>query len=195
MKRILLLLPNGFEVLEVAAIVDVIGWSNIYGNKRDELLTTGRHSQIHDAFGSPKTPDMQLLNVDTGKFDAIVLPGGFEPADYYEDAFSEEVLAIIRDFRVAGKLIASICVGALPLAKSGVLSGSRATTYFLRGEKRKEQLEEMGAILVKERLIREGNVITSASPATSTEVAINLLEFLTSRENATDIRELMGFGE
>ena len=39
---------------------------------------------------------------------------------YYEDAYNIEFLKIIREFKSQNKIIASVCVGALPLAKSGV---------------------------------------------------------------------------
>ena len=195
MKRVLLLLPNGFEVLEVAAITDVLGWEDTYGLEHIEVVTGALHSQVQNAFRSKVIPDMQLKDVSIEAFDALVVPGGFETAGYYDDAYSGGFLDIIRGFKAAGKPIASICVGALPLAKSGILTGSCATTYSLRGGKRKRQLEDMGAKFTDGALIQDGKVITSSSPATSIEVALILLEILTSREIANEIRNLMGFGQ
>ncbi|MCM3340710.1 DJ-1/PfpI family protein [Paenibacillus sp. MER TA 81-3] len=62
------------------------------------------------------------------EFDALALPGGFEEAGFYKDAFRPDVLEFIREFDRQGKNIASICVGALPLGRSGVLQGRNATT-------------------------------------------------------------------
>jgi 4-methyl-5(b-hydroxyethyl)-thiazole monophosphate biosynthesis len=42
-------------------------------------------------------------------------------------------------------------------------------------------------------IVCENNVITSTSPATAVDVALKLLEILTSKENAQNIRMLMGF--
>jgi 4-methyl-5(b-hydroxyethyl)-thiazole monophosphate biosynthesis len=81
----------------------------------------------------------------------------------------------------------------LLLARSGVLTGRRATTYKLLGGKRRQQLAEMGAEVIDAPLIRDGHVITSAGPSTAAAVALALVEALTSRENADKIRELMGF--
>lgn len=93
-----------------------------------------------------------------------------------------------------GKPIATICVGALPLAKSGALSNRRATTYNQMEGRRLRQLAELGACVVDEPVVQDGPFITSTSPATAVEVALRLLEELTGRENASTIRHRMGFG-
>ena len=116
-----------------------------------------------------------------------------QDVDHLPRWYAEPFLDAIRAFDRAGKPIAAICVGALPLAKSGVLAGRRATTYKLLGGKRRQQLAEMGAEVVDAALVRDGNVITSAGPSTAVGVALPLVETLTSPENAAQIRELMGF--
>ncbi len=84
-------------------------------------------------------------------------------------------------------------MGALPIARSEILKGRRATTYGIDDDKRHRQLAEMGAEVVDERIVIDGNVITSTSPATAVDVALKLVETLTSKKNADHIRHLMGF--
>jgi 4-methyl-5(b-hydroxyethyl)-thiazole monophosphate biosynthesis len=84
-------------------------------------------------------------------------------------------------------------VGALPLANSGILKERRATTYHLRAGVRRQQLASFGVNVVDEPIVKDGNVITSTSPATAMEVAFELLAQITSEENSNHIRELMGF--
>ena len=193
MKRVLLLLANGFEAFEGAAFTDVFGWADAFGAERIELVTAAMHPQLRCTFGFQVIPDIQLNEVAVETFDALAIPGGFETAGFYDDAYADEFLDVIRKFMAARKPIASICVGALPLAKSGILTGRRATTYHLMDGQRRKQLAEMGVEVVDDPIVREGNVITSTSPATAIDVALVLLEMLTSRENANKIRELMGF--
>ena len=120
-------------------------------------------------------------------------PGGFEAHGFFEEAYSEVVLQTLRDFDGSDKPVASICVGALPLGKSGILKGKRATTYHLMGGKRRQQLAEFGAEVVDAPIVVDGNKITSTSPATAIDVALALVAELTTRENALKIRQLMGF--
>jgi 4-methyl-5(b-hydroxyethyl)-thiazole monophosphate biosynthesis len=116
-----------------------------------------------------------------------------EAAGFYEDAYSEAFLDIIRQFDAAKKPIAAICVAALPLAKSGVLRGRRATTYHLLEGRRRRELADMGADVADTRIARDGNIITSTAPATAINVAFLLLAELTSDQNAGHVRHMMGF--
>jgi 4-methyl-5(b-hydroxyethyl)-thiazole monophosphate biosynthesis len=137
---------------------------------------------------------MELAAINPDEFAALAIPGGFEKAGFYEDAYSEEFLNSIRKFNAMRKPIASICVGALPLAKSGILNGRKATTYHLMEGKRRQQLAELGAQVVDVPIVDENNIITSTSPATAMDVAFRLLAKVTAHENADHIRQLMGFG-
>lgn len=193
MKRVLMLLANGVEPLEMAAFTDVIGWADLLGDDSVELIHAGLRRRIVTTFGLTISPSFLLQDLDISNFDALAIPGGFEPAGFYEDALSESFLATIRDFDAAGKIIASVCVASVCLGAAGVLRGKNATTYHQEGGRRKKQLLETGAIFVDRPVIVDGSIITSSGPGTATEVAFELLARLTSVENATFIRHKMRF--
>ena len=193
MKKVLLLLADGFEAYEAAVFTDILGWTKGCGSEKVEVVTAGMHRTLKCAFVLEVVPALQLSEVKIEEFDALAIPGGFEEAGFYQDAYSPEFLAVIRQFAVLGKPIASICVGALPLGKSGILKGKRATTYHLLEGKRRQQLAELGAIVINEPLVKDSGIITSTSPATAVDVAFALLEELTSPENAMTIKKYMGF--
>ena len=121
----------------------------------------------------------------------MVVPGGFKNYGYYEDAYNIEFLKLIREFRFKNKIITSVCVGALPLAKSGVLKNKNATTY--NQAEYRQKLKNNGVIVLNEELVMDDNLITSNGPSTAIEVAFVLLEILTSKENTLHVRKLMGF--
>lgn len=193
MKRVVLLIPEGAELFETAAFFDVLGWASAEGSEAIQVVTVGLRPEVRSAFGLRLVPDRQLDEVDVGEFDALAVPGGFEEYGFYRQAYSDGVSGLIREFDHQGKPIASICVGALPLARSGVLDGRRATTYHLSGGRRRRQLARFGVEVVDEAVVRDGNIVTSTSPATAVEVALMLVEALTDRDNAAKIRHLMGF--
>ncbi|HET9913935.1 MAG TPA: DJ-1/PfpI family protein [Anaerolineales bacterium] len=192
MKQVLLLLCKGVEIYEAAAFYDVLGWSGAYG-EAVKVVTAGLQAEVRGTFGIRIIPDTLLSAVDVDEFEALAVPGGFETYGYYEEAYSEAVVHLIRRFEEPGKPIASICVGALPVANSGILRDRRATTYHLREGVRRKQLAGFGVNVVDEPIVKDGNVITSTSPATAMEVAFELLARITSAENASRIREMMGF--
>ncbi len=190
-KRILLLLADGFEPLEAAGFTDVFGWADIDGTEQIELVSAGLRTPLRATFGFSVIPDALVANLDLDSFDALAVPGGFGRAGFYQDAYDPIFLDVIRHFDGREKLIASVCVASLALGKAGVIEGRRATTYHQIGGKRKAELEEYGATFVDEALVTDGPFISSTGPGTGIEVAFELLELLTSTENAKHIRSLM----
>ena len=193
MKRVLLLLADGFEAFEAAAFTDVLGFATAFGDEEIEVVTVGLHPEIHCTFGFTVRPELMLEDARDDEFDAVAVPGGFERAGFYNDAYSDVFVDVFRRFAAAGKPIAAVCTGALPVARSGVLRGRRATTYHLLEGKRRRELADMGANVVDEPVVRDGSIVTSTSPATATDVAFTLLEMLTSAGNVGTTRHAMGY--
>lgn len=80
------------------------------------------------------------------------------------------------------------------MAKSEVLKGRKGTTYHLMNGRRQNQLKEMGVKVVNnEPVVIDGHLLTSWCPSTAPEVALKTLEMLTSKEEADEIRIMMGY--
>ncbi len=192
MKRVLLLLADGFEMLEASAFIDVIGWNLVDGDGTTELFTCGMQKEVKSSFNQKVIVDFLIGDVDPDAFEALAIPGGFEEYDFYKDAYDERFLDLIRRFKARDKLIASICVAALPIGRSGVLAGRQGTTYN-KNIVRQETLKGYGVKVINEPIVDDGNIITSWNPSTAVNVAFILLEKLTSTANANYIRDIMGF--
>ncbi|MGD9365508.1 MAG: DJ-1/PfpI family protein [Desulfobacteraceae bacterium] len=193
MKNVLLLLAQGFEECEASVFTDVLGWSKDIGDIPVKVTTAGRRSQIKCTWNFIVTPEIQLPEISVNDYDALAIPGGFEKAGFYQDAYHEDFLNIIHQFNESKKIIASICVGALPLGKSGILKNKKATTYHLLGGKRRKQLQSFGANVQDQSIVVDDNIITSTSPATALDVAFILLRMLTSPDNEKIVKTAMGF--
>ena len=193
MKNVLLLLAQGFEAYEASVFTDVLGWSRDIGDNPVNVVTAGRRAQIQCTWNLIVTPEVQLPGISVDQYDALAVPGGFEEAGFYEDAYHEDFLKIIRRFHDSNKIIASICVGALPLGKSGILQNKKATTYHLMDGKRRQQLESFGACVQDQPIVVDDSIITSTSPATALDVAFKLLRMLTSPDNEKKVKAAMGF--
>ena len=137
-------------------------------------------------------PQTLLDEIDPDLIDGIAIPGGLGSKGFYKDAYDERLLHLLRLMNERGKPIASVCVGAMPIAKSGILRGRKGTTYF-QSEKRRREMEEYGVILSEEFIVIDGNIITSNSPSTAIGVAFALLEKITNLENVQKVQEGMGF--
>lgn len=192
-KKVLLLLPQGFEEYEVAVFTDILGWTRDYGTEHIDVDTVALRESIDCTFNLKVQAQFLLKDVDPADYDALAIPGGYERAGFYEDVWSEEVLDLIRIFDKAGKPIAAICVAALALGKAGTLQNRKATTYHLNDGIRRKQLAEYGAIVEDKPLVVDKNIITCTGPGTATHVVFTLIEMLTSRKTRELIWKQMGF--
>jgi len=191
--KVLLFMAKGVETMEASVFIDVFGWSRSELQSDIEVITCGMSKEVISTFNIPFTVDVLLDQVTADDYDALAIPGGFEEYGFYEDAYDERFLQLIREFDRQEKWIASICVGALPIGKSGVLQGRSATTYQSDDGARQKQLQAFDVHVMNEPIVIDKNVITSYNPASAAHVAFILLEKMSSRETAQEIKRLMGF--
>ena len=191
--RVLVFLAKGFETIEFSAFIDVMGWAKTDFHCKVDVVTCGFHRKVVGSFNVPVLVDKTIDEVSVDEYDALAIPGGFEEFGFYEEAYHAKLLELIRLFDSQKKWIATVCVGALPVGKSGVLDGRKATTYHLRGAHKQKELQNFGAIIVHTPIVIDGNIITSYCPQTSYGVALLLLEKLTSSEEMALVKEAMGF--
>ena len=191
-NKVLLLLANGYETYEASVFVDVCGWNLVEGDGSTRLYTCGLRKDIHTSFDQHATVDTLINEVNVDEYAALAIPGGFEEYGFYDDAYSEEFLELIRAFHAKGKLIASVCVAALPVGKSGILTGKRGTTYN-QNPRRQEQLRGFGVNVINEPMVEDDRILTCWNPSAALGVAFRLLEMLTTPENMRRVKALMGF--
>ena len=174
--KILLFCNKGFETMEFSPFVDILGWARNDYSLDVEVVTCGFTKIVRSTFGIPVTVDRTFEEVDVDEYEALAIPGGFEEYGFYEEAYDERFLGLIREFDRRHKTIASICVGALPIGKSGVLQDRKTTTYHLKNGYRQKQLEEFGVqVMADQRIVVADNIITSFCPETAADVGFALL--------------------
>jgi 4-methyl-5(b-hydroxyethyl)-thiazole monophosphate biosynthesis len=191
--KTLVLLAKGFETMEFSVFIDVLGWARSDFGYDVPVDTCGFQKVVLSTFHIPILVDKLIDEINVDDYDALAIPGGFEEYGFYEEAYDEKFLNLIREFDNKGKIIAAICVAALPLGKSGVLMNRNATTYHLGDGNRQKQLAEFSVNVVNEPIVIDQNIITSYCPETASGVAFKLLELLTSREKMEVVKIAMGF--
>ena len=146
--KTLLFLAKGFETMEFSVFVDILGWARNDFGYDVPVVTCGFQRQVISTFNIPVIVDKTIDEINVDDYDALAIPGGFEEFGFYEEAYNERFLELIREFDKKGKIIASVCVAALPLGKSGVLKGRKATTYHLGDGSRQKQLKAFGVDVI-----------------------------------------------
>ncbi|MCW3787303.1 DJ-1/PfpI family protein [Plebeiibacterium sediminum] len=192
-KKVLLFLAKAFETMEFSVFIDVLGWArNDYGHPIF-VETCGFTNKVISTFNVPVLVDKTIDEINVNDYDVLAIPGGFGEFGFYEDAYNERFLELINEFNDKGKIIASVCSGAMPLGKSGVLKNRRGTTYHLENGNWQKKLSEFGVNVVNEPVVVDTNIITSYCPETAPKVAFELLKMLTTEEDMLKIKHDMGF--
>lgn len=192
MKKALLILLNGTELYEASAFNDVSGWSTSYG-KAVRLVKAGISSPVNCSFNVSVTPEVLLKDCKSSDYAGIAVPGGMGEYGFYNDAASNSLKKLIRDFDRDGKPIVSVCTGAFVLGKSGILKNRKATTYHKMKGLKKQQLAPYCRKISSEMIVRDEHIITSSCPETAVSVAFEFLSMLTDKKNSLYIKDIMGF--
>lgn len=108
--------------------------------------------------------------------DLLVVPGGGWGTRAKKGAWSEyqkgNIPHLINQMYKNGVIIASVCTGAMLLAKTGLLNGKKATTHH----NALEDLRKTGAEIVNTRVVDEGDLITSGGITSGIDLALWVIE-------------------
>ena len=175
MAKILVPFADGSEEMETVIIVDTL--------RRATLSVTsaalGNSRTITASRGVVLVADTRLGEIAPETFDAIVLPGGAGGTQAMINC--PELLAIIRQFMEAGKLIGAVCAGPLALQAAGILHNRKVTCHPAVAD----QLTQTSRRA--ERVVQDGNLITSQGPGTTFEFALALIAQLLDSERAASV--------
>lgn len=179
--------------MEFSVFVDVMGWARNDFGYDTQITTCGFKKQVRSTFGITVEVDTLIDEINVDDYDALAIPGGFEEFGFWEEAYDSELIKLIQAFDAKEKIIATVCVAALALGKSGVLKNRRGTTYHLKNACRQKELREFGVNVINERIVIDKNIITSYCPETAVDVAFELLKMLTSKRETDKVKIAMGY--
>ena len=112
--------------------------------------------------GKTATPDLAVQDANVDDYAAIVVIGG---AGSPLLANHNEVIDLLQDAQRKGKLIASICLAGMVLAKAGVLKGKRATVWSSPAFQQSiKTLEAGGCKYVDKKIVEDVNLVTAFGP-------------------------------
>ncbi len=83
------------------------------------------------------------------------------------------------------KAVLSVCTGTFILHRAGLLTNKRATTHWASLQK----LRELGDVeVVEDRIVRDGNIWTSAGISAGIDLALEFIEYMTDEKTAGKIQ-------
>ncbi len=172
-------LADGFEEIEALAVVDVLRRADIA--VRTVSVTGDRN--VRGAHDIVVVADLLFQEADYAQCEMIVLPGGMPGTTNL--AKHEGLIKQIGAFAQEGKWIAAICAAPSILGKMSLLTGRRATSFP------GYENDMIGAIYTEDRVVLDGNFITSRGAGTAVEFALELVEQLKDEQTATALRKKM----
>ncbi|WP_353948112.1 DJ-1 family glyoxalase III [Sporolactobacillus sp. Y61] len=180
MKRILVLLAEGFEETEAVTAIDVLrrgGVEVVLCSLGGKLVEGSRHIVIQ--------ADTDINSSGLKDFDGIYLPGGTKGATTLRD--DERVQELIRYYHDSGKKVAAICAGPIALERTGILKGETVTSNpdFRSHIKDADYSEDP--------VVVSGNIITSRAAGTTLPIGLEILRQLGLTEKAEQVSKDMLF--
>ena len=178
-KKLVIVLADGFEEIEAIVPIDVLRRAGV------EVTLAGLSSKtVTGAHGVTFQADVTLDQYKDIP-DAVILPGGMPGAQNL--GRSPKVLELIKKVYNEKKIVGAICAApALAVAPTGILNGKKATCYpgF-------ERHFPSTVAFSKDRVVVDGNVITSCGPGSAFEFALELVKQLAGKEKAEQLSKGM----
>ncbi len=177
MMKALILLGHGFEEIEAVTPIDILRRAGIevvtVSVEKDRLVTGGR--------GIPILADVLLSDGVGYPCDALILPGGPGTGAL---KVRDDIRALARAYMEGGKTVAAICAAPTILGAAGLLKGRRATSF----PGSREEVEAEAETYSEERVVLDGELLTSRGAGTAEEFALGLVAKLLGFEAAEKVR-------
>lgn len=124
-------------------------------------------------------PDKALDQVKQN-FDVIILPGGLGGSNLL--AADQRVGRLLREQQNSEKLIAAICAAPIALKSHGIGLGKQITSHPSKSEELKSLYN-----YCEDRVVVDGQVITSRGPGTAFEFGLAIVDNLLGNEKVQQI--------
>lgn len=174
-KNVLVTIAEGIEEIEAVCLIDTLrraGAAVTVASVGELNITASR--------GVKLSADKQIEDCVKESYDLIVLPGGLPGAEHLRDC--GELIGMLVKQKADGKLYSAICASpAVVLGTHGLLADKKATCHPALSDKLvcKEK--------VQDRVVVDGNCVTSQGPGTAMELAIELIRQLFGDERAKQV--------
>jgi len=187
MKKVAIFIFPDVEELDFVGVFEVLTKSRgmheegiIRLDEPIQVDILAREKEVKCRNGLIVKPNKVAFNFDG--YNILIVPGGI---GIYEVMKDKEILTNIQAFTKERKhLVCSVCTGSLLLGEAGILANKKAATHHMHRNELKEYCK-----VAKERVVADGNIITSGGIACSIDLGLKLLERLYGRDIAERVAE------
>ncbi|CAH2101673.1 unnamed protein product [Euphydryas editha] len=182
-KSALMILAQGAEEMETVITVDMLR----RGGVTVTLAGLDGSSPVLCSRQVTLVPDKSLADAlaEKPQYDAVILPGGLEGSERLSK--SSVVGTLLKEHEKSGKIVAAICAAPTAFVAHGVAKGKRVTSY----PSTKDKISSDYTYVEGERVVVDGNIVTSRGPGTAYWFGLTLIELLTGKEKAQQVEKGM----
>lgn len=121
--------------------------------------------------------DFLVSEINPAEFNVIIFIGG---SGCLENLDNESSYQVAKATVLQGKVLASICISPVILAKAGVLKGKKATVWTNQMDKSAVKILEDNGVAFKDKpVVVDGKIITGSGPQAAEEFGMKIVEILT----------------
>ncbi|HUB69567.1 MAG TPA: DJ-1/PfpI family protein [Acidimicrobiales bacterium] len=178
---------DGVDDLDVVGPLEVLRRAQALGaGLTTRLCTREEVPYVTGAFGLAFRPDAVF---EPGQATVVVVPGGGwvarAPVGAWAEVNRREWPRLIGEAFAKGSVVAGVCTGAMLLAHAGIIGTSRATTHH----DALADLAALGGEVVHERVVDEGQLLTSGGVTSGIDLALWLVRRFFDGELAEVVAE------
>lgn len=182
-----ILVLDGIYITETAGALDV--YHHVPADKLRVVLISDTDKQLKTYEGMPFQANYTIDNAP--KLDVLVVPSGAGSLD--KDLKNQRVVDWIKKTAPNAKYVTSNCEGAFLLATAGLLKGKNATTFPTDRTDLQKRFPD--AKVKDQRVVVDGNLVTSAGGLASYEGSLWVVEQLFGKAEADRIGTALVFGQ
>ena len=183
MKRVALVVFDGFQLLDLAGPADVFDVANQVVGRNSRAYSVEVLSSLGGAVvasnGVALTTagfaDAATQQVHSGsrsnRRDTLIVVGGWPVA---RSPIDPRLVNAVKALARQSRRVASVCSGAFVLAEAGLLSQRRATTHWVVAEKLERRYPDV-EVEADAIYVRDGNVWTSAGVTAGIDLALAMV--------------------
>ena len=182
---------DGLDEMDALGPLEVFRSAQRLGADIDtRLVTFSKAEKVRGAFGLRFRADAVYV---LGEADVLVVVGGGWASRSDVGAWGEvqrgDWLPLIAGAAETSRLIAGVRTGSLILAHAGLLEGRRANTHHAA----QEDLRALGVTVVDDRVVDDGDLVTSGGVTSGIDLALWVVEREVSREAADEVAARMEY--
>lgn len=179
-KTIGILVFNEVEVLDFAGPFEVFSLTRVDGRKAFDVKLVAEKPGLHTARNGLQIVPNHVF-ADKARYDIVIVPGGYGAEN---TEFDNPVVADwIRQQYNETEILASVCTGALLLAKAGVLAGRKATTHWMDLDRLRSEFPDVD-VQQGVKFVDEGRIITAGGISAGINMSFHLVARLHGKEVA-----------